>query len=119
LHRRTGDAIWLRVADAELALRQRAYGAAGTLTLRVVDEHFDWNDATFRIEAGEASEVSRVGGEAALTVPVARLAQLLSGYASASELARAGLIEVNEPSVLGTADAMFATAYRPYCQEGF
>ena len=119
LHRRTGDAIWLRVADAELALRQRAYGAAGTLTLRVVDEHFDWNDATFRIEAGEASEVSRVGGEAALTVPVARLAQLLSGYASASELARAGLIEVNEPSVLATADAMFATAYRPYCQDGF
>jgi predicted acetyltransferase len=85
----------------------------------VVDEHFDWNDATFRIEAGEASEVSQVGGEAALTVPVARLAQLLSGYASASELARAGLIEVNEPSVLATADAMFATAYRPYCQEGF
>jgi predicted acetyltransferase len=119
LHRRTGDAIWLRVADAELALRQRPYGAAGTLALRVVDEHFDWNDATFRIEAGEASEVSRVGGEGALTVPVARLAQLLSGYASASELARAGLIEVTDPSMLATADAMFATAYRPYCQDGF
>ncbi len=120
LRRRTGDAMWLRVADAELALGQRPYGAAGALTLRVVDELCDWNEGTYRVESdGVASEVSRVDGEADLVVPVERLAQLISGYASASELARLDLIEARDASVLSTADAMFATAYRPFCQDGF
>ena len=120
LRRRTGDAMWLRVADAELALGQRPYGAAGSLTLRVVDELCDWNAGTYRIESdGAASEVSRVDGEADLVVPVERLSQLISGYASASELARLDLIEARDTSVLATADAMFATAYRPFCQDGF
>ena len=120
LHRRTGDAMWLRVADAELALGQRPYGAAGALTLRVVDELCDWNDATYRVESdGAESTVKRVDGEADLVVPVERLSQLISGYASASELARLDLIEVGDASVLSTADAMFATAYRPFCQDGF
>lgn len=42
------------------------------------------------------------------------LSQLISGYASASELARLDLIEASNASVLSTADAMFATAYRPW-----
>jgi predicted acetyltransferase len=120
LHRRTGDAMWLRVADAELALGQRPYGAAGTLTLRVVDEICDWNAGTYHIESdGVESRVKRVDADADLVVPVERLSQLISGYASASELSRLDLIEVGDASVLSTADAMFATAYRPFCQDGF
>ena len=120
LRRRTADAMWLRVADAELALGQRPYGAAGSLTLRVVDELCDWNAGTYRVESdGTNSEVSRVDGEAELVVPVERLSQLISGYASASELARLDLIEASDASVLSVADAMFATAYRPFCQDGF
>ena len=65
------------------------------------------------------SEVARTSDAPDLIVPVARLAQLLSGFASASQLARAGLIEASQPEALDLADRMFATTYRPYCQDGF
>ena len=126
LRRRTMDAMWLRVADVELALSQRPYGvkdpggAGGVLTMRVVDEQCEWNEGTYRIETdGAESTVKRVDGDADLVVPVERLSQLISGYASASELARLDLIEASDASVLSMADAMFATAYRPFCQDGF
>jgi predicted acetyltransferase len=120
LRRRTGDGIWLRIADVELALSQRPYGAAGALTIAVQDEVCDWNHATFRLETdGPTSSVTRTSEAPDLTVPVARLASLLSGFASATELSRLGLIEARDPRILGQADRMFATAYRPYCQDGF
>ena len=120
LRRRTGDGLWMRLADVALALNQRPYGAAGTLVIEVLDEVFDWNAGSYRIETdGMSSTVVRTADAADLTMPVARLAQLVSGYASATQLARAGLIEAPDPAVLEVADHMFATAFRPYCQDGF
>jgi len=120
LHRRTGDGLWMRIADVELALTQRPYGDAGALTIAVEDDVCDWNVGTYRLETdGASSTVARTGDRADLTVPVARLAQLLSGFASATDLSRAGLIEARDGGVVATADRMFATAYRPYCQDGF
>lgn len=120
LRRKTGDAIWMRIADVELALNQRPYGAAGELNIAVLDDVCTWNAGTYRIETdGTSSNVARTTETADLTVPVARLSQLLSGFASATELARAGLIEASDPTVLGRADRMFATAFRPYTQDGF
>jgi predicted acetyltransferase len=120
LRRRTGDGLWMRIADVELALNQRPYGGAGALTIAVQDAVCDWNAGSYRIETdGAASTVTRTSEAADLTMPVARLSQLLSGFASATQLARAGLIEAREPAALGVADRLFATAYRPYCQDGF
>ena len=120
LRRRTGDGLWLRIADVELALSQRPYEDAGTLTIKVEDNVCDWNAGSYRIETdGAGSTVTRTTEAPDLTMPVARLSQLLSGFASATQLARAGLIEAGEPAALGLADRLFATAYRPYCQDGF
>ena len=93
---------------------------AGTLTIKVEDNVCDWNAGSYRIETdGAGSTVTRTTEAPDLTMPVARLSQLLSGFASATQLARAGLIEAGEPAALGLADRLFATAYRPYCQDGF
>ncbi len=120
LRRRTGDGIWMRIADVELALGQRLYGAPGALTIAVEDELCDWNAGTYRLETdGATSRVARTSAEADLTLPVARLASLLSGFASATQLARLGLIEARDSSVLELADRIVATAYRPYCQDEF
>lgn len=120
LRRRTGDGLWMRIADVDLALSQRPYGAEGALTIAVEDAVCDWNAGTVRLETdGPTAQVTRTSEAPDLTVPVARLAQLLSGFASASELARAGLIEAERPESLELADRIFATAYRPYCQDGF
>lgn len=120
LRRRTGDGIWMRIADVELALSQRPYGGVGALTLAIEDDVCTWNAGRFRLETdGPETVVTRTLEPADLTMPVARLAQLLSGFASASQLARAGLIEARDASALETADRLFATNYRPYCQDGF
>ena len=40
-------------------------------------------------------------------------------HSSASQLARAGLLDARDDQVLKIADRMFATAYRPFCPDGF
>lgn len=119
LHRRTGAAIWMRVTDVEAALRQRPYGDDGVLAVGVVDPLCDWNAGTFTVEtAGGATEVSRAGGDADVTVPVAALAVLVAGHRSATQLARAGLV-AGGAKALRVADALFATSYAPFCADGF
>jgi predicted acetyltransferase len=122
LQRRTGAAIWMRVTDVEEALRQRPYGEDGALSIRVVDPLCDWNAGVFGIEtAGGATEVTRAGGEGDVTVSVAALAVLLAGHRSATQLARAGLVAGgdDDDKALGVADRLFATAFAPWCPDGF
>ena len=119
LNRRTGAAIWMRVTDVESALRQRPYADDGVLTLGVADPLCDWNDGGFSLEtAGGGTEVSRVRGDADISLPVAALAVLVAGHRSASQLARAGLVE-GDAKALRVADALFATTYAPFCADGF
>jgi predicted acetyltransferase len=120
LQRRLGDGLWMRVVDVEAALSQRPYGERGSLSLRIVDPMCDWNDATFRLETdGKLSDVTRTAGAADLTMPVRSLAMLLSGHVSATDLARAELLEGGDEEALRLADRVFATAYRPHCPDGF
>jgi predicted acetyltransferase len=119
LHRRTGAAIWMRVTDVEAALRQRPYGDDGVLTISVADPLCDWNAGVFRLETvGGGTEVSRAGGDADLTLPVAALAVLLAGHRSASQLARAGLV-AGDTKALRLADAIFAPTHAPWCPDSF
>ena len=125
LHRRTGDAIWMRVTDVVAALPQRPYGEADALTIAVTDELCPWNDGTFVLETtGEESTASRLDGAAAgapadLTMPVASLAVLLSGHRTATMLARARRLRPSDERVLTRADRLFATDYAPWCNDNF
>jgi predicted acetyltransferase len=85
----------------------------------VVDPLCDWNNGGFSLEtAGGGTEVSRVRGDADISLPVAALAVLVAGHRSASQLARAGLVE-GDAKALRVADALFATTYAPFCADGF
>jgi predicted acetyltransferase len=126
LHRRTGDAIWMRVTDVAAALPQRPYGDAGVLTIAVDDDLCAWNRGTFVLETtGEDSHVERVeddggtGGGADLRLPVSSLSVLLSGHRSASVLARAGLLVARDDDAVRRADRVFATEYAPWCNDSF
>jgi predicted acetyltransferase len=121
LHRRTADAIWMRITDVVAALPQRPYGEADALTLRVLDELCPWNDGTYVLETtGEESTVARAeGAEADVTVPAASLAILVAGSRSATQLARAGRLEARDDRVLTRADRVFATDHAPWCSDSF
>ncbi len=121
LGRRLGEGIFLRVVDAERALALRPYGDRGRLAIEVrQDPECDWNQGIFEIEAdGDERRVKRSGGVPDLTLPPRSLASLLAGHSSASQLSRAGLLEAKDDGVLTRADRMFATAFRPFCPDGF
>jgi len=121
LRRRTGDAMWLRVVDVASALEARGYepDAEGSVTLGIEDPLCPWNEGAYRVTVeGGSATVKRVRTKPQLTMPVAALSPLYSGYRSATALARAGRIE-GAPSALRIADRLFATAYRPHVMDGF
>ncbi|MEE8337777.1 MAG: GNAT family N-acetyltransferase [Dehalococcoidia bacterium] len=121
LRRMTTDGIWLRVVDVEAALPQRLYGDRGEITIAISgDDLCQWNNGTYLLETdGERSEVRRTDREAEITMPPRTLASLIAGHDSATQLARAGLLEARDEQALRTADRLFATAYRPYCPDDF
>jgi predicted acetyltransferase len=121
LGRRLGEGLFLRVIDAERALGLRPYGERGRLVIEIRhDPWCDWNEGVFEIEAdGDERRVKRSSGVPDLTLPPRSLASLLAGHSSASQLARAGLLDAKDDGVLTRADRMFATAFRPFCPDGF
>lgn len=121
LRRRTGDAMWLRMVDVAPAIEARGYepDAEGSVTLGIEDGLCPWNDGAYRVTVeGGSATVQRVRTKPQLSMPVAALSPLYSGFRTATALARAGRIE-GSASALRTADRLFATAYRPHVMDGF
>ncbi|MDA0270639.1 MAG: GNAT family N-acetyltransferase [Chloroflexi bacterium] len=119
LRRATGDGMWLRIVDVAAALGGRGYDEDGAVTLSVRDDVCPWNDGAYRLSVdGGVARVERIEGAGELAMPVAALATLISGYRSATQLARAGRVE-GSPDAPHRADTLFATAYRPHVMDGF
>lgn len=123
LHRRTGDAVWLRVNDVAAALAARGYDLPGEVVLRVTEDDLcPWNVGTYHLLAtGEDTAIERVADTTAvdLDISINGLASLLSGHASASQLHRIGRAHVSHVDRLPLLDALFSTRYRPLCSNMF
>lgn len=120
LHRRTSDAIWMRITDVEAALVQRPYAEADAVTIGISDELCPWNEGVYVLETtGEESRVERTDAAPDVTMPVASLAVLLSGHRTATTLARAGRVDGADDAMLRRLDRLFATAFAPWCADGF
>jgi len=121
LRRRTGDGMWLRIVDVAPAIEGRGYepDAEGSVVIGMRDDLCPWNDGAYRVtvEGGQAT-VKPVKAKPQLTMPIAALSSLYSGFRSATALARAGRVE-GSPRALRTADRLFTTAYRPHVLDGF
>lgn len=114
------DGLWVRVVDVEQALAQRGYASEGRFAFALEDPLCPWNSGVWRLEASDGhGRVQRNVGEADLTLTPRVLAMLASGSASASTLARAGLIPAASSPALATADRLFATSYAPFCLDDF
>lgn len=128
------DHLWLRVLDPVVALSAREYGAAGTLTLEVVDP-LGHAAGTYVLDASgdghaevrpadevpdAASALSRSGrrsrGQAAhgLRLDVRELGSVYLGGVRPSVLARAGRIAELAPGSLALADRIFAAPRTPH-----
>ncbi len=114
------DGTLLRLVDVEQALAGRGYDGDGRLVLAVEDDLCPWNTGSFELSVdGGHAEVRRVTAESDIWLSPRALAILCAGRQSATELARIGTIAGTEADALKTADALFRTAYAPFCADDF
>jgi len=112
---------WLlgRIIDLERALPLRPYGE-GRIVLDVRDAMCPWNAGRWLLEAGpEGAAVSRTKESAELSLDISSLAQLLFGQVPPSLAVRYGRAEAAAGAPLARWDAMWRTAYAPFCPDGF
>lgn len=104
------DSTWmLRILDVERALEQRGYpDVERELSLEVSDDVLSENRATYRLRvAGGHALVERTSGAGNVRLDVRALASLYTGFVSAAELARAGLLG-GSPRAIETLRLLFS-----------
>jgi predicted acetyltransferase len=112
---------WMtRIIDAAGAVAARGYppGVRGEVHIQLADRLAPWNDGRFvlRIEGGEGK--LSPGGTGDVHLSVNALASLYTGWASARDLAAAGLVHHAGDRELGMLDAAFAGP-RPYLFDNY
>lgn len=113
IKKRRSDGLWLRIEDVATALAARGYTSDGSL-LFVVD-----NDKRFElvVEDGRA-RCTPTTRTPALAFSTQTLGSLYLGTASATQLARAGLVQ-GRPDAILVADRLFSSSLAPWCPEIF
>jgi predicted acetyltransferase len=105
------DETWLRVVDAENALRARTYAGDGAVTIAVNDPLLPKNSASFTISAAGAEATAR---PADVQVGIEGLGAALLGGTSWRSLAVAGLARTDDPAALAVIDRLFTVGDVPH-----
>lgn len=120
LHATHRDHLLGRIIDVERALPLRPYGAEGRVTFELRDEMCPWNAGRWALEAGaDGAAVARTKDAPQLTMDVSALVQLLFGQVSPSLAVRFGRADAAPDAPLALWDAMWRTAYAPFCPDWF
>ena len=120
LHATHRDHLLGRIIDVERALPLRPYGAEGRVVFELRDEMCPWNTGRWALEAGaEGASVTRTNEAPQLTLDVSALVQLLFGQVSPSLAVRFGRADAAPDAPLSLWDAMWRTAYAPFCPDWF
>jgi predicted acetyltransferase len=95
------DGMWARVLDVPAALSARRYGTEVDVVLDVRDPFLD-RGGRFRLRGGPdgAECVAADNGAPVVGIEMAALGSLFLGGGHAGSLARAGLLQVDDPAVL-------------------
>ena len=118
--RELSDGMWARILDVPAALSARRYAVEVDVVLDVHDPFLD-RGGRFRLRGGPdgATCEQASGGGPAVAVGMAPLGSLLFGGTRAGTLARAGLLQAGDPTVLRRLDAAFLADRAPRHGTGF
>jgi len=101
----------VRVIDVAETLPSLSYpGIDAEVTLAVEDDFAAWNDDTFDLEVSGGRATCRVAGDGRdpdARLDIGALSQLLVGYRSASELARAGRLDDTTHGTVDVLEALY------------
>ena len=115
LERKPYDRTWLRLVDVPKALSSRTYAQEGEIVFEVRDDFCPWNDETYHLtgdSSGATCRPTTISPD--ITLSVDDLAVPYLGGFPFTPLALAGRVEEHTPGALSRADAMFATALKPW-----
>jgi predicted acetyltransferase len=110
------DDLWVRLVDVEAALDARTYPDAEPVVLDVNDSRLPGNTGHYAVAPGGAK---RTDATADVRLDVETLAMMYLGEWKATTLARAGRIDVVEPSAAAKLDELFRTPVKPWCGTNF
>ncbi len=114
------DALWLRILDVPGALTARGYAASDRLVLELTDVFLPDQAGRWTLDTtGDRPRVERTEAPPDLALDITDLGAIYLGTFAPSELARAGRTSQITPGAISRADAVFATAQRPWCPEVF
>ncbi len=114
------DGTLVRIVDLAAALAGRGYDADSRLRFAFVDDLCPWNTGVWELAVEHGcARVTPSQAEPELMLSPRALAIIAGGHQPASWLARGGIIPTAPSAVLDTADALFRTAYAPYCADHF
>jgi predicted acetyltransferase len=111
------DRTWSRLVDVRAGLSRRHYAGPGVVVLEIDDERCGWNSGrvALDIDAEGRAEVTATTRPATAHCGPGALASLYAGAATASELARAGRLEVTGRDEAARLDRIFRVAPAPFC----
>jgi predicted acetyltransferase len=112
--------LYARIIDVSNALPQRGYDEKGKLTFRIMDTMCPWNEGIWELETSSSGSMIKHSKESPqLDIPISTLALIYFGQISATEAARMGRLNANEPNCLPVWDRVMRTKYKPACADGF
>lgn len=116
---RQSDWLWVRILDVVRALEARTYEASASLVLEISDRA-GLAGGRFRLDASPGGALcAPTADPAELSLDVRELGTLWLGDESAVRLAEAGRVTEERAGAAAVADALFRTARRPWCPDGF
>jgi predicted acetyltransferase len=109
-----------RLVDVTAALEGMRYPLVDeSVTVAVADDLAPWNDDTFELSVVDGDGTCQPTDEpSAVELDVATLTQLVTGYRTAGELARADRIEATDPTAVRALDRLFP-ATTTFFNDGF
>lgn len=106
----TASQPWmLRIVDVPGALQARGYPAAQarTISLQVTDPAVESNTGRWTVEVSDGQVQVAAGGDGRVSLDITTLAALYSGYRSATDLARWGLLTGASADDIDALEALF------------
>jgi predicted acetyltransferase len=114
LNAKSTDGMYGRIID------KRGYDTEGKLIFKINDDLCTWNQGTWILETSPDGSIITSSSETPqLEMPISTLPLLYFGQLSATEAARMGRLDVNDPDSLSVWDRVMSTRYKPACADGF
>jgi predicted acetyltransferase len=110
----------MRVVDAPVAVGERGFPDVVTaaVDLDLADPDCPWHEGRWRLVVEGGAGVLERGGTGSVRLGPRGLAPLFTGYAGATALAAAGLVDADRRADLATLDAVFAGP-PPFCPDAY